>query len=232
MSTKNKKYILCILALISISIFFLEIQRNWTHVPYFNLKLTPSESKTYTTINIGKYLHKWSFTAYFTVWSNFLLLLFLSLSSFFKIKIKQSIKLILITYLLIASGIFWTLIAPWMPWGRSSYFDFINTYEHTFNLFISLLWLYFEKSKEKIDFKWRLSLIFPLIYLCFITFINGYSKGSVAVYQFLNVVNWFDLNLPLYLSIILFSISVFFASILIVGLYWFISRIVQKIFNY
>ncbi len=216
------------MSLTTMSLFFLDVQSNWTNVPFVEFILNESEVATYNTINISSYLHHWSFLAYFTTWSNILFVFPLFFSSIFNFKVKQNIKLIIITYLFISSLIFWLFISSDMPWGEFAYFDFQNTYEHSIVLIFAIFWLIIDKEKEEIKFDWKLPLLFPTIYIAFAAFLNGLSKGKVAVYQFLNVTNWFNLKLDTGVSILLFSLTIFLIAILIIAIYWTFV----KIFNF
>lgn len=229
---KNKTFKYCISVFVStvlIAFLILETQRQWTRVPsvQYTIPAGSVQEKLSQGTSIYTYLHNWSTFAYFTTLSNFIFIIPYAYCSIMKKKMPNNIKLAFMTYLLITFVVFWTSIAPFLPWGQSSYFDFISVYEHSFPLIICVMWLMTsERKKEKPS--WLILMVYPIIYLVFTLIFSIAINFDVAVYPFLNFTNWFGLDLNVYLSVFLTIISILVCAIGILFIYWILNKIYLK----
>ena len=231
-NNKFKYFLRCSVAFVMLSLLILELQRHWTGVPGYTLyiKTDSIQEKLAKGTSIGDYLHEWSTFAYFTSWSNFAFVIPFALITFLNFKLPAKFKMMFTSYLAITFVIFWTSLAPFLPWGQSSYFDFISIYEHCIPFFISIVWAFLSKEKsikkEKSSFIYM--MIIPVVYLIFIIVFSIVINFDVAVYPFLNFKNWFGLEVPLWSSILLTIISIVVCFFIFIFTYWLLLFIFNK----
>ena len=231
-NNKFKYFLSCSVAIIMISILTLEMQRHWTGVPSytFYIKEGSVQDNLAKGTNIGDHLHEWSTFAYFTSWSNFVFVIPFAIIVFLNIKIKAKYKMMFTTYLTITFVIFWTSLAPFLPWGQSSYFDFISIYEHCIPFLICLVWTFANgrKAIKKEKSSYLQMMIIPIVYLIFITVFSIAIRFDVAVYPFLNFKNWFELNLSIGVSTLLSIISVIVCAFIFMFTFWLLTFVYNK----
>ena len=230
---KFKYFLRCSVALVMLSILILEMQRHWTNTPGYTLYINADsvQGKLARGTSIGDYLHEWSTFAYFTTWSNIVFVLPFTVIALLNIKVPTRFKMMFTTYLTITFFVFWTSLAPFLPWGQSSYFDFISIYEHCIPFFICIVWSFANRTeaikKEKSSYLYM--MILPIVYLVFIIIFSIAIKFDVSVYPFLNFKNWFGLDLSIGVSVLMSIISIGVCALIFIFTFWLVVFIFNRI---
>lgn len=176
----------------------------WTEWPLVQLNFSDKQESMSESVSIYKYLGNWSIFFYFTILTNIIVVCVITLSWIFKVKFTREFKMIIATYSIITAGVFWSSLAPFMPWGQNWYFDFIYVHEHSLIFIIFAFWMWDSPKNEKeMKWKWWKLFSFPLIYLVAQVIFYAAIKGEVATYPFIHFKDFFDLGLPLGWSITL-----------------------------
>ncbi len=212
------------MAVAMLFMLIIDIQYSFTGWPRQTIIITPDQDKILQSISIHNYLGDWSVFAYFTMLSNCVAVVSIVLCWIFNIKMKAQYRNAAFIYMLVTAIIFWIAIAPIMPWGSSSYFDFIYVYEHLLAVMLTGLW-WFSYKPETIGFKQGIKAVLwlPGLYLAFSIIFYISINGKVAIYPFLNFANMFNLNLPIFGSIVLAIVIITLVISLFVALSWLVN---------
>lgn len=197
----------------------------WTKWPEIHLTISSKQASLSESVSIDKYLGNWSIFFYFTLITNIIVVAVVVASWIFKFKFTKQWKLMVVVYSIITFVVFWTSLAPFMPWGQNWYFDFIYIYEHGIVFLLFAFWFWESDTKVKeTKFKYLKLFIVPGIYLLAQIIFYVVIDGKVATYPFLNFKNYFDLNLNEGLSIFLGAITTI--AILGIGalIYWLLEK--------
>lgn len=190
------------LPVVFIFLFIFEFQRSFSLFPkiYITIEVGSIQDKLTQGVSIYDVLGSWNTLAYFTVLSNLFFVLVFFCGWTLKLKIPSWIILASFVYMFITFLVFWTSIAPFLPWGQNSYYDFINVHEHLI-VFLMCALFYFNSKITKLPLlkTYCLVMIFPICYLLFTTIL--YAATTAAVYPFLNYGDYFSLHMPLGVSI-------------------------------
>lgn len=198
----NQKIISIIKVVIALFfLFFLifELQRSFTSFPRVVIYIVAGSTadKLSQGTSIYDVLGDWNTFAYFTTWTNILFtltFLIASILEFKNIKVSKYWINAIWIYSVITFVVFWTTIAPYMPWGQNSYLDYTNIHEHFIVILgCGVFWWFNRASDLKIKKQMIVSLIFPIIYL--IVAIIIFIVGRVGVYPFLNFEDYFSLGI-------------------------------------
>lgn len=196
----------------------------WTNWPRVTLHISDKQESMSESISIYKYLGNWSIFFYFTVITNIIVVVVITISWIFRIKFTKEFKMIIATYSIITAGVFWTSLAPFLPWGQNWYFDFIYIHQHSLIFIIYAFWMWDSPTKKKKSkYTWWKLFSFPLVYLLMQIIFYASIDGKVAAYPFLHFKNFFDLNLPLGWSILLGVVVTGAIAGLFALIYWLLT---------
>lgn len=181
------------------------------------------------SLDLYKYLGNWAIFFYFTVLTNIIVVAVIALSYIFKIKFSKETKTIIGVYSIVTIGVFWTSLAPLLPWGQSWYFDFIYIYDHSIIFMLYAFWCWdSDTKKDNARYKWWRLFSFPIAYLISQVIFYIAVGRDVATYPFLHFENFFDLNLPVWLSVILCLATIAAIAGLFALIYWWLETLVYK----
>lgn len=231
----NKKmtYIaLIIVALILVSITWIEILREYTDWPFVRLRLSESQGEQYKRISVYDFFPEWfpSSIFYFTTWANIIIYSTMLYSFARKRTISFEWKISLMIMSFITFFVFALFIAPYLPWGQSAWFDFVYIHEHLNLFIITLIWFAFSigKYESRKNHATISSLYIPISYLLWSIFIYGKCQGKVAIYTFLDFQRPFGFNGNEFVGIMLTTMFILFLS----GIIYLLAVYLSKWNNY
>ncbi len=216
---KNLKAISAIKFIVPILFLFLlvfDIQCGFTDFPKIVIHIQEGSTAhaLYEASSIYDIFGDWNTFAYFTTLSNILFVLTFVASWTLRIKVSKYWINAVMIYLLITFTIFWAAISPYMPWGQNHYYDFISIHEHFVVILAGgVFWFFSKGEKLSIKRQFGISMIFPLLYLLFALIIYGVWK--VGIYPFLDLMNYFSLNLDIGVSIFISIMTIIAIGIVI-----------------
>ncbi len=204
-----------IVALGLLAILIIEIIRPYTNIPEAPFGPVETAGSVYQVWN--------NFAAqfaYFTTWTNIIIVLTILASWVFRIKIKAYLKNAVATYSMIMLLVFFTIIAPYTNWSRNWWLTTMLIWQHLGIVAISLLWFFTTKTKQKTKLGQStiITLTVPIIYIIFTTII--YIVLNVAPYNFLNFKNAFNAGFSLPISITLSVVVIIVIGLLTFGFNW------------
>ncbi|WKX02294.1 hypothetical protein [Candidatus Mycoplasma mahonii] len=217
------------IAIVFATLLIMDLIRPITHWPKVELYYTPTQAVFYKTISISNYLGKWSAFAYFTVLSNIIATTGILLSWVFRFKIKSRVRLMILTYMIITSLVFWTSLAPLLPWGQSAYFDFDSVNQHLVALIVTAWWAFSDKDEETVKYKYVWIFLFPVLYFIFNLMFYIFTTDHIVIYPFLKFDNWFSYNFSLSISITCTILSIVGIAILFILIYWLCLKLFKII---
>ncbi len=208
------KFIWCLQ--VSATLFFITINviefiRPFTMWPEAVVEMNENQKEIYLSMDIwSKFGLFGGQFVFFTNWTNWLFLGTIIYGWFLGKKVNEYWKNAISTYLLITTIVFFTVLAPFISWGKSAWIDYIWIHEH---LIVSLSWfLYIMTSKTKRIHSWSKSVLItvsiPIIYFIFTIIIYFIYDFTIAIYPFLNFANFCSLNFSLPLSITITIIAI------------------------
>lgn len=205
----------------------------WTEWPHSVVHTTSEAQESLgQSVSIDYYLGNWFVFFYFTILTNIIVVATIILSWVFKVKFTREYKLIVTTYSIITMVVFWTTLAPFMPWGQSWYFDFIYTNEHALIFIIFAFWIWDSpKNPNEAKYKWWKLYSYPIIYLVAQIIFYIAINGKVATYPFLHFTNYFDLGLPLGWSITLAIVTTGAIAAIFGLIFWLLDKFQKHIWS-
>ena len=216
-----------------------EFQRWYSNFPdfssyYDDLEISETQERMKETVDVYGSFGPSSSLLYFTIQTNFIVAGVVFVSWTLGIKVHRYIRAIATLDMTITFGIFWLLLAPFLPWGQRPYIDFVNVVQH-FLAFLLVVWWNLSSKQEEITNKKKgllYLMIHPFLYLILMFIVYNVSTPQVAVYPFFFFRDPFTLGLSLGLS---YALSGFLIIVMIVtfsGMGWLTIKTINKIYRH